>query len=69
MHQPSTAVNAGQPGTAPLRLDVVAGLVVRHPDGREEIQSLRIGPKPDKKGDKQKNKAPKKEAPKKEQTP
>ncbi len=27
MHQPSTAVNAGQPGTAPLRLDVVAGLV------------------------------------------
>ena len=49
--------------------DVVAGLVVRHPDGREEIQSLRIGPKPDKKGDKQKNKAPKKEAPKKEQTP
>jgi SulP family sulfate permease len=27
MHQPSTAANAGQPGTAPLRLDVVAGLV------------------------------------------
>ena len=27
MHLPSTAARAGQPGTAPLRLDVVAGLV------------------------------------------
>jgi hypothetical protein len=49
--------------------EVVAGLLVRHPDGREEIQSLRLGPKPEKTGKPQKSNAPKKEDAKKKTNP